>query len=333
MLANTRLGFALLSALGVAIATGLAINAGLGAIADAIDDVGWLGLAWVCALQIVSLALCAAAWAMVADRTSFASCLTARWIRDGASNLVGLIPGLGEVAGARALSLLGASASVAAASTVVDVAMESLAQAIYTLIGLIPLLLLAEREQATRWLTVIAIATAPILATFIVTRHRGALEAAERIIIRIAGAFGLTESVSELNLSRDVLDLYRRHRPIALALILHLAAWGIGAVQVWAAAQAMDRPLSAGAALALESLVYAARGALFFVPWGAGIQEGSFVLVGAVLGIDAAGAIALSLILRARDILVGAPAILVWYAFEGKLRWLKRVRIDKKRDR
>ncbi len=330
MLTTTRMGFALISAFGVAITALLATYAGLGAISDALDDVGWLGLAWVCMLQLGSLILCAAAWKRVADDMSFLSCLTARWVRDGVSNLAGIIPATGEIAGARALSLLGASAGIAAASTVVDVALEALSQAIYTIVGLIPLLFLIERDEMTRWLTAIAVAIAPIFAVFILTRHRGALEAGERIIIRIARALRLVGKEADLGLARMVTDLYQQHRRIAPAILLHIAAWFMGAVQVWAAAQALDRPLSPAEALALESLVYAARGAFFFIPWGAGIQEGTFVLVGAVLGIDAAGAIALSLILRARDILIGAPAILVWYTAEGRQHWLKAVRVPKR---
>jgi len=327
MLASTRLGLAIVAALGVGVMAVLATHAGLGAIYAALDDVGWLGLAWVCMLQLGSLMLCAAAWKVVADHTNFLSCLTARCIRDGVSNLAGIIPVAGEVAGARALALLGATAGVAAASTVVDLAVESLSQAIYTIIGLLPFLFLVGRDEVTQWLIAIAVAIMPICAAFIVTRRRSALEAAERIIIRIARAMGLAQAGSQLGLAGRVLDLYQRRRRIWLAVLLHLAAWFMGAVQVWAAAQAMDRPLTPGEALAIESLAYAARGAFFFVPWGAGVQEGAFVLVGAVLGIDAAGAIALSLVLRARDILIGVPAIIVWYTAEGWQRWLKRVRI------
>src|SRR5690348_11384510 len=110
MLASTRLWIAILSAVGVAGAALLATHAGLGSIYGALDDVGWLGIAWVCMLQLGSLMLCAGAWKLVADDTTFLSCLTARCIRDGVSNLAGIIPVAGEIAGARALSLLGASA-------------------------------------------------------------------------------------------------------------------------------------------------------------------------------------------------------------------------------
>jgi uncharacterized membrane protein YbhN (UPF0104 family) len=126
------------------------------------------------------------------------------------------------------------------------------------------------------------------------------------------------------------MDIYQRHRHVGLALLLHLAAWFMSAAQVWAAGLAEGRPLSAGQALALQSLAFAARGAFFFVPWGLGVQEGTFVLVGAVLGVDPGRAIALSLILRARDILLGLPAIIVWYTAEGRRRW-RAVRVPSRK--
>jgi putative membrane protein len=320
VLATTRRNLALCGVLGVGVTAALAAHAGIGTVYRALDDIGWLGIVWVCMLQLGSMACCAAAWRLVAHRTSFLSCLTARFIRCGVTNLAGIIPAIGEVAGARALSLLGASAGVAAASTVVDVALEALAQAIYTMVGLIPLLLLVQPDQATRWLVAIAVAIAPICAAFVITRHRGALQAAERIIVRAAGAFGFP--VGSLDLTRNVLDIYQRHHHVWLALLLHLGGWFMSAVQLWAAAQALDRPLAVGEALALQSIAYAARGAFFFVPGGFGVQEGTFVLVGAVLGVDPAIALALSLILRARDILLGLPALMVWYTAEGRRRWL-----------
>jgi glycosyltransferase 2 family protein len=320
MLAGTRLSLALCGALGIAATAALTVYAGLGTVYRVIGDVGWLGIGWVSVLQLVSIALCSAAWKAVAGNTSFLTCLTARFIRVGVSNLAGIVPAVGEVAGARALSLLGASAGVAAASTVVDVALEALSQAIYTMLGLIPLLLLIEHVQATRWLLAITIAIVPTFAVFIVTRRRSALMMAERIIARAARALGFSAG-PDLKLTRNVLDIYQRHRHVWLALLLHLAAWLMSAVQLWAAARALDRSLLFGEALAMQSLAYAARGALFFVPAGFGVQEGTFVLIGAVLGVDSASALALSLILRTRDILLGLPAIVVWFTAESRRRW------------
>ncbi len=112
--------------------------------------------------------------------------------------------------------------------------------------------------------------------------------------------------------------IYARRGRISGALGLHLLAWGVAAAQIWLAARGMGHPLSLADSTALAGLVSAARSAFFLVPWAAGVQEGGFLLVGGALGLDPAVAIAMSFVLRARDVLVGAPAILVWYLAEGR---------------
>ena len=59
---NTRTGLTMVTIVGALLATALAARAGLPAIVDALMDLGWLGLVWVCVLQMGSLLLCAAAW-------------------------------------------------------------------------------------------------------------------------------------------------------------------------------------------------------------------------------------------------------------------------------
>ena len=62
MLTTARLNLAVSGALGVSLIAALAVHAGLAPIYRALDNVGWLGLAWVCMLQLVSMGFCAGAW-------------------------------------------------------------------------------------------------------------------------------------------------------------------------------------------------------------------------------------------------------------------------------
>lgn len=90
------------------------------------------------------------------------------------------------------------------------------------------------------------------------------------------------------------------------------------ALEAWIGLRLMGHPLTVPAALILESLVSAARGVIFFVPLNAGVQEGAYVLIGSLLGLPAGLALALSLLKRARDLIKGVPALLVWQFIEGK---------------
>jgi hypothetical protein len=58
-----------------------------------------------------------------------------------------------------------------------------------------------------------------------------------------------------------------------------------------------------------------------------GVQEGSYVVLCAIFGLDAPTALAFSLVKRARDALVGGPAVLAWQFLErrrrdGRGKWL-----------
>ena len=103
-----------------------------------------------------------------------------------------------------------------------------------------------------------------------------------------------------------------------------MVAWTTGAVQIWLIGRAIGAPITLLDGLALHGLVCAARSAAFLVPWAAGVQEGGFVLVGAVLNLSPAAAIAMSLVLRGRDVVLGAPAILFWYGAEARRSLGKR---------
>ena len=310
---------------GVALAAALAVHAGLKPTARAIEAVGWKGLIQVCALQLVSVFLCGAAWWSVTKGAPFSACFLSRWIRDGASNLLGFIPAMGEGISARALAVLGGGgAGAAAAVTIVDVAVEALSQAIYTLIAFALLFPHLTAGHTLRWELIVAASLLPVLLMFAVTMSPRALGAGQKLGEKVGRLFGAGPGTG-FNLAKAVEAIYGKPLRIGAALSLHTIAWTTGAVQVWIAARAIGAPISLGQGLALHGLVCAARSAAFLVPWAAGVQEGGFVLVGAVLHLSPAAAIAMSFVLRARDVVLGAPAILLWYGAEARRGLGRRV--------
>ena len=71
-------------------------------------------------------------------------------------------------------------------------------------------------------------------------------------------------------------------------------------------------------ALVIESLGQAVRGAAFVVPGGIGVQEGGFVALCAVFGIPAPVAVALSLVKRFPEIVLGLPGLFIWQGLETR---------------
>jgi hypothetical protein len=79
----------------------------------------------------------------------------------------------------------------------------------------------------------------------------------------------------------------------------------------------MGSPLAATQVLVIESLIFALRSVSFFVPWSAGIQESGYVVIGAIFGLTSDVALAISLLKRGRDLILGVPVVLAWQVGEG----------------
>jgi uncharacterized membrane protein YbhN (UPF0104 family) len=94
--------------------------------------------------------------------------------------------------------------------------------------------------------------------------------------------------------------------------VMHLAGWLFGMIEVIVVFAFMGNPVSLGEALVIESLLQAIRGAAFTIPGALGVQEGGLVLLCAIFGIPPEQAIALSLVKRAADLVIGVPGLVGW---------------------
>jgi hypothetical protein len=71
-------------------------------------------------------------------------------------------------------------------------------------------------------------------------------------------------------------------------------------------------------ALAVEAFVGAVRSAAVVVPNGLGVQEATYALLAPLLGVGAEFGLAVSLLKRARDIVLGVPILLISQTVEGR---------------
>jgi len=102
---------------------------------------------------------------------------------------------------------------------------------------------------------------------------------------------------------------------------LHFTCWIVSAVEVWLALRFAQAPLDFATVVVIESMLYALRTAAFAIPNAVGVQEGAYVLIGASFGLTPEMALAVSLLKRARDLVIGLPALGVWQAVEGGYLW------------
>jgi uncharacterized membrane protein YbhN (UPF0104 family) len=109
--------------------------------------------------------------------------------------------------------------------------------------------------------------------------------------------------------------------PVSLAL--HFVAWIMGGIQIWMAGRALGFDIGLYEGIALESAAYAGRAILFFVPAGLVTQEAGLVAAGLIFGLSPAESLAIGLVLRLRDVVLGVP-LLAWPLHE--YRHARRVR-------
>ncbi|MDB5558613.1 MAG: rane protein [Enterovirga sp.] len=319
---RTQLSLALIA--GLALAIGLAAHAGLSTILEVMGRLGAAEFAWLCIMQMGSVLLCGVAWWIFTSGASLTACTAARFVRDGASSVVAIIPGMGEIAGIRALTLFGARAGNAAGSGAIDLATEIVAQILFTLAGVVALVAVLGRAELDHAVGIAAASLLPLLLAYLALRSAWLRKAATRCLARLDRRFDLARWGLGAEAGRTVALLWQDRTRLAAGVLLHFLAWLLSALQIWYAAWALDIALPPLASLALAALVHAARGVLFVVPWGAGVQEVGFLVAGVALGIDEPTAIAMSLAFRVRDTLLALPALLLWGVAELREVWLAR---------
>ncbi|KQT61455.1 hypothetical protein ASG52_00765 [Methylobacterium sp. Leaf456] len=320
---------------GLALGTWLVATNDLTAIGDAFGRIGALGLAGLVVVRALIILLCGLAWARLLagvaaaapgrGRIETGAFVILRFVREGVNVLLPVASVGGEVVGGRLLTFWGVVGSFAAASLLADMLIQVATQVAFTVLGAGLLWRLPGEAAAAlaRWTVEVAAVAVAAVAAFFALQRLGSARGLER---RLSGLLRRVLGASEPDAAagpsvRDALDaVWGRDRrgPLAQATLLHAAGWLLGAAEIWIVLACIGVEASLTEVLVLESLSQAIKSAAFPVPSGLGVQEGGFVFVGALFGLDAGIAIALSLAKRVPDVVLGLPALLVWQTLEAR---------------
>ena len=247
-----------------------------------------------------------------------------RWIRDSVNQLLPVGRVGGELVGARLLVLGGTRLDLAAASVLADKTAE-----VFGLLGLTwgGLLLGWDRglpHELMKWSTIgLGIFSVAIVA-FYVTQRLGLVKMAEHLVLKLGEAFGGRSTYRPGQTQETLLEIYRGRGRLLGASILFLLEWLVGAVGIYFALRLMGHPLSLADAIVLEGLTQAIASVAFVMPAGLGAQEAGYMMVGEMLGLPPEAGLALSLMRRVAEILVGVPGLIAWQVIEGRHLLKKR---------
>jgi len=301
---------------GIGLFTGLVVYHGVGDLYAALAGAG-AGILLIAAVHALPLALDAAGWRAVlppAERPAAGRFVVGRWLAVSINTLLPAMQVGGNVVRAQWLARGGVAGPVAGASVVVDVTTTVLSQVLFAAMGAV----IAVAAFGGGDLARVAFAGLALLAAgvagFWQVQRRGVFGGLSRLL----GGAVPGGDPSRLTANADALDaavgrLWAGRRPIVASIGWHLASWVVGSAETWLALAFLGHPMPLVTALMLESLAQVVRSSAFAVPAALGVQEAGYVLLGRTVGLDADTGLALSLVRRARDLLVGVPGLCVWW--------------------
>jgi len=324
-----KLRVAVFATAGVALAVYLVLYVGWRGVLLAAIGIGWGGFAIFCLCGLALFLVLGAAWYALFPQGAAASpwvFVRARLVRDSAAEVLPFSQFGGMALGVRAAILHGIATPLACASMIVDVTTEMLAQIAYVALGIAILTARVPRNPTVTSLTmasllglVLAVISA---ALFIAVQRYG-----RRITAMLAGPLlrGARQATTGVSVALET--IYRSPLRVALSVAVHFVGWTVSGLTVWLGFRLMGARVDVGAVLAIESLVYAIRSAAVLIPNALGVQEAAYAMLGPLFGVGAELALAMSVLKRARDIVLGVPVLLLWQLAEGR-RALARGRAD-----
>jgi putative membrane protein len=307
---------------GLLLAVVLVARGGFAHIGNAVLSVGW-GLIVITAFHLLPLTFSAMAWRTVMRGGPLRAFLQARLLREAVNNLLPSAHIGGDLVGARLLVFGGVPVSSAAGGVIVDKTIEVIAQLLFTGAGLLVLASLGEHNDKLAQLGTAILFAIIAVAGYVAAQRYGLLKLVERVLALLAAHLDNPSEGELLNLHDEVQKFYRDARRCLRAGACHLGSWLTGVGEIGLSLHFMGIEPTLSLCMILESLGQAVRSAGFVVPGALGVQEGGFIVLGAWLGLDSGVALALSLIKRVRELLLGLPALIVWHLIESR-RWLAR---------
>ncbi|HVW69339.1 MAG TPA: flippase-like domain-containing protein [Steroidobacteraceae bacterium] len=323
---SLRLGTVAGGLIGLGLCAWLLASYGIVRIVDVLAHAGWTGTAVIIAFHFPQMLCSAFGWRVIvgsggpgAARPGLGAYLRLRWIREAVNNLLPLAQIGGELVVVRLLQLRAVPLAAAIAGTTADLTLEIATQVLFTLLGVLLLFQAgADSALATMILESLLVAALLIVALF-VALWLGLAVVIERSLLRLGRSFGWPATARIGGLHAALMRCYRAPGRVLGASFWHLLSWLLGGLEVCLILHFLGEDVDLTTGLILESLGQAAKALGFAVPGAVGVQEGGYVVIARVLGISPELALALSLMKRLREVVLGLPGLALWHRAEARV--------------
>lgn len=317
-----RLGAVVGGLVGFGLAAWLLESYGVGRILELLRHAGWGGILAVIGFHLVQILCSALGWRVIAGptvpRPSLRTYMTMRWIREAVNNLLPVAQIGGEFVVSRLLQQRGMKLASAIAGTVADLTMEMVTQIAFTLLGL-ALLLRSAGGSGIGGTVASGLAVASLVAAgFLGAQWLGLAAAIEKGLMRLGRSMGWAGTANVEGLHKALIGCYRAPGRVAAAALWQMVSWLLGGIEVCLALHFLGRNVGIGPGLVIESLGQALKAVGFAVPGALGVQEGGLIVVCQAFLVPPEMAIALSLMKRLREAVLGVPGLLAWHHLEAR---------------
>jgi glycosyltransferase 2 family protein len=307
----------LLAVAGVALGVLIVVWLGAGKVVHAVLSVGWSGFALLVGWQLLLFVVLATAWHTVCPGARLRAVIWGRLVREGAGNCLPFSEIGGLALGARAVTLGGVPGPRAIASSIADVTAEFMGEIPFILFG--SALLMARKPESSLTLPLvigIVLLAAGMAAMIWAEKHSAALFHSLGRRVAARWVHQVADQADEVE--QEFNSIFAQPRRLGAAAGIHLVAWIGGGISIWITYHLLGGRIGVVQAIGIEGLLSGALSVAFLVPGGIGVQEVSYVALGRLFGMPAHMSLGLSLLRRARDIVIGAPALLTWQAAEAR---------------
>ena len=309
----------LLGLLGLAVASALVIYQGAGPVIATFASAGW-ALPGIALYHAAPMLANARGWQVLLPgraQPSFAFFGWMVWVREAVNAMLPVARIGGEITGAWLLTTRGVRKRPAAATRVVDMTMSLVSQLAFTLVGVALLVTHGGETSLAESVGLGLLIALPVLIAFGLVQRIGLFGVFARLF-HLAFGDRFDRMVGGARaLDRAVHVIYRRPGRILACAIWQLVGWVVSAGETWIALMALGQPIALGDAIMVTALIEAASSCAFLVPGALGVQEGTFLVLGKILGLPDEVSLALALVRRARDVLVYGPALALWQLGES----------------
>ncbi|HKY18448.1 MAG TPA: lysylphosphatidylglycerol synthase domain-containing protein [Rhizomicrobium sp.] len=314
-----KIGVAVALLAGLVAVVYLVWSIGFDPVFAAVARAGFGGLALLCLYALMVFVPLTWAWQYLlppAQRRSLFDLYIARLVRDSIAEISPFSPVGGMVAAARLMVLKGMNRAYAAASVAADATTEAMAQVVFLAFGLgmgfTQFRHLEGSGPLIQAMLAVLLLAVPGIALLIVLQKKGA-----GLAERIAGRF-FPQVKQGVSFHAAMHELYASRSRLAVSAAWHLVAWIGAGGGTYIAFRLVGGEISLLNAIALEALLCTLRSIAAPVPAAIGVQEWGYAMLAPLFGLPAEMGVAVSLLKRAREIVLGVPALLYWQAVEGR---------------